>query len=186
MRQVVLLFACVIFTFCGNKKKIVSDEYDCKVVSMPTDELKQQYTNFIMDCDFCKNQFADFTKIKNGILFYKWTEGTGNSDFLLIDLDKNFHASIKSKSYNKLINFTLADQKRLQFIFEALEKGDYYQNCLDNHGHSTLYLLIVKRDDEIKIQYYSPFTFPYKIKNSDVNFDLTQKIFEIIDRSFYR
>ncbi|MCR4031782.1 MULTISPECIES: hypothetical protein [Flavobacterium] len=99
---------------------------------------------------------------------------------------KVFKALIKTEKFTEDIGFSEADKKKLRFVSEVLEKGSYYQKCERVHGHSTLYVLVVRCNNEMKTQYYSPFTHPYEIKTSDTNINSIQEIFSIMELNYYK
>ncbi|WP_026726862.1 hypothetical protein [Flavobacterium denitrificans] len=188
MKQSIVVILCVIFISCGNKKNVVTEvnTYNCKVIPAISEELQHQYLSFIKDSDFSKEEFENFNKIKKGALLYNWQEGSGSNQFLIVDFDKDFSFFIKSERFTKKKDFVLEDKKKLSFILEVLEKGNYYQSCNRFDGHSNLYVLLVKCNDEIKIQYFSPSTSLYETKTSDVNVNLIKNVFEIMQRNYYK
>ncbi|WPO80485.1 hypothetical protein [Flavobacterium sp. KACC 22761] len=188
MKQLRIVFFCMIFISCANRKNAVSkieNRYNCKAISVTSEEVQHQYLSFIGDCDFCKKEFENFDKIKKGALLYHWQEGIGSNQFLIVDFDNDFSFFIKSEGFVKKKDFFLEDKKKLSFILEVLEKGNYYQSCDRFGGHSNLYVLLVKCDDEIKVQYFSPFTDFYEIKTSDKNVSSIKEVFEIMQRNYY-
>jgi len=158
----------------------------CEIVATPFDEVKQQYLSFIKNSDFSKKEFENFNKINNGALLYHWEEGGGINQFLVVDFDKDFNFFIKSEVFAKKIDFVSEDKKRLSFILEVLEKGNYYQSCERFAGHSNLYVLIVRGNSEIKVQFFSPFAHPDGVETSDMNIKSIQEIFKIMEQNYYR
>ncbi|WP_289664589.1 hypothetical protein [Flavobacterium panacagri] len=186
MNQIFVLILFLSFAICQSQKVNVSDENKCLAVSVPSEILQWQYIGIRGDSTSYKSEFANFTKIKNGILLYKWHEGHESGQFLVIDFDENFKAVLKTEKLNTEINFSIEEQKKLKFASEILEKKSYYQNCRKDHGHTNLYILVVRRNDEMKAQYYSPMNHPYEIKTADSNVYLIQEIFSAIDRNYYK
>ncbi|MEG0850950.1 MAG: hypothetical protein RSD71_18215 [Flavobacterium sp.] len=186
MKKIFGLFLCLIFAVCQSQEKKVSNEKKCQAVLTPSETLQWEYLNFMKDSVFYKSQFANFARIKNGVLFYRWQEGSGSNNFFTVDFDENFNASIRTKEFVKKVDFSTADKKKMEFISEILEKESYYQRCLKDHGHSTLYILIVRCNNEVKAQYYSPKTNLYEIETSDTNINLIKEIFSIMDRNYYK
>ncbi|WP_426486596.1 hypothetical protein [Flavobacterium sp. 2] len=188
MKQSIVVILCAIFISCGNKKNVVSaaNRYNCKVIPATSKEVQEQYLHFIKDSDFSKTEFENFNKIKKGVLLYNWQEGSGSNKFLIVNFDKEFSFFIKSKGFTKKKDFVLEDKKKLNSILEVLEKGSYYQSCDRFDGHSNLYVLIIRCNDEIKVQYFSPFTNLYEIKTSDRNVNSIKEVFEIMQRNYYK
>ncbi|MBE8725267.1 hypothetical protein [Flavobacterium hungaricum] len=184
MKQIVLL--CIGLVFIGCKTQTVLIENECKITAVPSEVIQGQYIHFIEKSDFYKNEFANFSKIKNGVLLYRWEENVGSSRFIIIDLDKGFNALRKNEKNNEEIVFSVEEKKRLKFIQEVLEKGNYYQSCSRNDGHTNVYVMIVRHNDEMKVQYFSPSNNFYKVQSADTNINLTKKMFEIINTHFYR
>lgn len=111
IKEIGLLCICLLLVACGTKNNVVYKASKCNAVDSPEEEVEKQYLHFIEDFDFCKNEFALFDKLKNGILLYSWQEGTGSNKFLIIDLDKDFESSIKMENYNKKIGFPETEKK---------------------------------------------------------------------------
>ncbi len=82
--------------------------------------------------------------------------------------------------------FSLEEKNNLKNILEILKKESYYQSCTHGVGHSSLYLLIIRHNNEKIVQYYSPFHSPYNIDISDSNIRLVQEIFGLMDHGYYR
>lgn len=183
MKQIFRLFFCMIFTVCQSQE---NNENNCEAVSVSSEILQWQYMGFMKDSAFYKGEFANFHKVKNGILLYKWQEGIGSSRFFTIDFDKDFNLLIKTENLTEKIDFSIDDKKRLKFIVEILQKESYYQHCRKDDGHANLYVLVVRSNDEMKVQYYSPWASPLKVETSDSNINSIQKIVEIIEQNFYR
>jgi len=186
MKQFFGLFLCMMFAIGQAQEKKVSDEKKCEAVLTPSEILQWQYIGFMKDSFFYKSQFANFTKVKNGILLYKWQEGIGSNSFFTVDFDAGFNALIKTEKRTQGVGFSEGDKKKLKFISEILGKGSYYQHCVRDHGHSTLYVLVVRCNNAVKIQYYSPFTNPYEIKTTDANINSIQEIFGIMEQNYYK
>ncbi|MBS7252932.1 hypothetical protein [Flavobacterium branchiicola] len=186
MKEILLVIFFVFFISCGNKKNIMTVEKKCKAVPVSSEEVQRQYLHFISDSDFSKKEFEDFNKIKKGVLLYHWTEGLGSNQFLIVDFDKDFNFFYKSKSLTKKVDFDLEDKKKLSFILESLEKGSYYQSCERVNGHSNLYVLIIKCNNEVKVQYFSPYTNLYEIEPSDVNMNSIREVFGMIESNYYK
>jgi len=187
MKQFSIVFFCMIFISCSNRKNTVSeDKSNCEIKLGTSEELQQQYLHFTKDCSFCEKEFENFKKVKKGVLLYHWKEGIGSNQFLIVDFDKGFSFFIKSEDFTKQKDFILEDKKKLSFILEALEKGNYYQSCEGFDGHSDLYVLIVRNNDEMKVQYFSGFTDLYKVKTADINVSSIKEVFEIMERNYYR
>lgn len=148
--------------------------------------LQWQYIGFMKDSTFYKSQFANFAKVKNGILLYKWQEGSGSNRFSIVNFDKGFNALLKTEKDTEEIDFSEGDKKKLKFISEILEKGSYFQQCRRDHGHSTLYILVVRYANEMKVQYYSPFTSPYEMETPDANVNSIKEIFSIMEQNYYK
>jgi len=180
-KEIGLFFICLILFSCTTSKQIISDEKNCKAVIVPSEDLISSYKSFISSCNFNIKQFADFDKIKNGILLYKWQEGTGSSTFLIINFEKEFSAFSKGEKFNREVYFSQKEKSSLKYIFQSLQKESYYQSCVSAHGHSSIYVLVIRRNDENIVQYYSPFTSPYGVNILNDNIKSIQKIFEIID-----
>lgn len=180
-----LLIVFLLVMGCAPKK-IVSVKNECKVLVFPEEDLTSNYKAFNAYSDFYRNQFIDFDKIKNGILLYRWQEGSGSSVFLIANFDDGFHASERRENFIRIKTFSLEDKKNLDIISKTLEKGNYYQSCLVDRGHSSLYILVIRCNNQKKVQYYSPMHSPYEIATSDNNIKLVQKVFEIMDTNFYK
>ncbi|MBZ4036290.1 hypothetical protein K6T82_16070 [Flavobacterium sp. 17A] len=185
MKHFFVLFLCMTFAI-GQGQEKVSDEKKCEAVLTPSEILQWQYIGFMKDSIFYKSQFANFTKVKNGILLCNWQEGSGSNRFSIVDFDNGFNASLKTEQLIEEIDFSEGDKKKLKFIFEILEKASYYQRCSRVHGHSTLYILVVRCNNEMKVQYYWPFTHPYEIKTTDANVNSIQEIFHIMEYNYYK
>lgn len=71
-------------------------------------------------------------------------------------------------------------------MVNVLEKKSYYQTCKGDLGHSTLYTLVVRRDNKKWIQYFSPNSSLHKVQDLNTNVDLIKNMFEIIDPYFYK
>ncbi|MDQ8011483.1 MAG: hypothetical protein REI96_03460 [Flavobacterium nitrogenifigens] len=186
MKQFFWLILFLSFTVCRSQEVNVSDESKCYVDSVASEILQWRYIGLREDSASYKSEFANFIKVKNGVLLYKWQEGHENGRFLIVDFDKNFNAVLKMKNLNEEVNFSAEDKKKLKFISEILEEKSYYQNCRKDHGHANLYILVVRYNDKMKAQYYSPINHPYEIKSSDINVYLIQEIFSIMDQSLYK
>lgn len=180
-KEIGLFFIYLILFSCTTSKKVVFDEKNCKAVIFSSEDLISNYKSFISSSDFNINQFADFDKIKSGILLYKWQEGTGSSIFLIINFEKEFSAFSKGEKFNREVYFSPKEKSSLKGILQSLQKESYYQSCVIDHGHSSVYILVIRRNDENIVQYYSPFTSPYGINILNDNIKSIQKIFEIVD-----
>ncbi|MCR4031783.1 MULTISPECIES: hypothetical protein [Flavobacterium] len=90
MKQAFILFLCLIFAIGQGQVKRNSDENKCEAILTPSEILQGRYIDFMKDSVFYKSQFADFTKVKNGILLYKWEEGSGANRFFIVDFDEGF------------------------------------------------------------------------------------------------
>ncbi|MFD2943193.1 hypothetical protein [Flavobacterium notoginsengisoli] len=186
MKQIFGLILFLSFGVCKSQKIDVSDENKCLAVTVASEVLQWQYIGLRGDFASYKSEFANFAKVKNGALLYKWQEGHENGRFLIVDFDENFRAVLKTEKLSEEINFSVGDKKKLKFTSEILEKKSYYQSCKKDHGHDNLYILVVRCNNEMKAQYYSPINHPYEIKSSDINVYLIQEIFRIMDQSFYK
>ena len=185
MKQIFWVILFLSFAVCQSQEVNVSDENKCYIDSVASEILQWQYIGLRGDSASYKSEFANFIKVKNGVLLYKWQEGYENGQFLVVDFDKNFSAVLKTKNINQEVNFSAEDKKKLKFTCEILEKKSYYQSCRKDHGHANLYILVVRCNNDMKAQYYSPENHPYEIKASDINVYLIQEIFSIMDRNFY-
>ncbi|SFD29518.1 hypothetical protein [Flavobacterium phragmitis] len=186
MKQIFGLILFLSFVVCQSQKVNVSGESECLAVPIASEVLQWQYIDMRKDSIYYKSEFANFVKIKNGVLLYKWQEGHERGQFLIVDFDKNFSAILKTEKLSKEVNFLVGDQKKLKFASEILEKKSYYQRCRKDHGHAILYILVVRCNDEMKAQYYSPMNHPYEIKTTDSNIYLIQEIFSIMDQALYK
>ncbi|SCX84634.1 hypothetical protein SAMN02927916_0520 [Flavobacterium anhuiense] len=184
MKQIFRLVLFLSFAVCRSQNVNVFDGNLCEAVPVASEILQWQYIGLRGDSVSYKSEFANFTKVKNGVLLYKWQEGHDNGQFLVVDFDENFRVVLKTKNLNQEVNFSAEDKKKLKFTCEILEKKSYYQSCRKDHGHANLYILVVRCNNDMKAQYYSPENHPYEIKASDINVYLIQEIFSIMDRNF--
>ena len=116
----------------------------------------------------------------------RWNEGFKESTFLVVDFDKGFNAVKKRENLTEAVILSLEEKMNLKNSLEILKKESYYQNCVRDHGHASLYILEIRRNNEKIIQYYSPINNPYEIVTSNANIKLVQDIFNIMDRGYYR
>ncbi|WP_343696515.1 hypothetical protein [Flavobacterium sp.] len=186
MKKVIgALIFFIILNGCVTQKELVHNN-ECSVLIAPPEDLALSYKAFYSSSNFNINQFEDFDKIKNGILMYRWIEGVQGSTFMIVDFDKGFNAVKTRENSTEAIIFSLEEKMRLKNILEILKKESYYQNCVRDHGHASLYILVIRYNNEKIIQYYSPMNHPYEIKTSDNNIKLIQDVFEIMDRNYYK
>jgi len=180
-KKISLFLIYLILLACSSPKKIVSNQENCKAVIVPSEDLILNYSSLISSSDFNVKQFEDFNKAKDGILLYKWQEGSGSSSFLIVNYDEKFSAFSKSEKFSKEVNFSVQEKNDLKSIVQTLKKESYYQSCVIAEGHSSVYILVIRRNDENILQYYSPFISPYEINTSYDNIKSIQKILGIID-----
>jgi hypothetical protein len=185
-KEIGLLIVFLILSACTTRKEIVSTKSECSVSIVPPEDLASNYKAFYSSSYFNINQFEDFDKIKNGILMCRWNEGFKNSTFLIVDFDKGFNVVKKTKNSTEAVILSLEEKKSLKNILEILKKESYYQNCVRDHGHASLYILEIRHNNEKIVQYYSPMSHPYEVVTSNANIKLVQDIFGIMDRGYYR
>ncbi|SHM67511.1 hypothetical protein [Flavobacterium chilense] len=185
-KEIGLLIVFCVLSACTARKEIMYNKSECSVSTVPPEDLASNYKAFYSSSYFNVNQFEDFDKIKNGILMCRWNEGFKNATFLIVDFDKGFNAVKKRKNLTEAVILTLEEKMSLKKILGILKKESYYQNCIRDHGHASLYILEIRHNDEKIVQYYSPFNNPYEIVTSNANIELVQDIFSIMDRCYYR
>lgn len=180
-KEISLFLIYLILLACSAPKKIVSNQENCKAVIVPSEDLILNYNSLISSSNFNVKQFEEFEKVKNGILLYKWQEGSGNSSFLIVNFDEGFSAFSKREKFSKEVNFSLQDKNNLKSIVQTLKKESYYQSCVMADEHSSAYILVIRRNDENILQYYSPFNSPYKINTLNDTLKSIEKILAMID-----
>lgn len=186
MKHVILVCFFLIFYSCTNQKKIIPVENNCEVVSATPEIIHSQYLSFFEDCKSCEKELEKFSKIKKGILLYRWVEGIGSNQFLIVDLEKGFTGlRIRGDSIDE-VNFLSEEKKNLNSIVEVLQKGNYYQTCKKYVSHSAMTLLIVRSNNEEIVQYFSPFFSLHEVNASDTNVNSIKELFGILSASFYR
>ncbi|NHN26269.1 hypothetical protein FIA58_011325 [Flavobacterium jejuense] len=187
MKTIFILFSFAILS-CNTNKKIESETTNCEIIIVPKEqghELVSIYKDIDTSC-FFKNQFVEFDKINNGILYYQRTDGHEFGNFLTIDFDANFSAVRKYENFSKPIEFVEEDKKVLDAIWSNLITENYYQPCKFAQNHFTMYLLIIKKNNKIVVNYFSPFESLFYVKPINENFKNTQIIFEIVYRNSFQ
>lgn len=186
MKQFIWLCSILLLYSCSNQKKVIPVETNCEAVSVTPEIVQSQYLSFFKDCKSCQNQFENFSKMKKGILLYRWTEGVGSNQFLIVDLENLPKGlRIKGDSVDE-VSFLPEEKKNLESIMGVLQKGNYYQSCKRYVSHSTMTILIVRFNNEEIINYFSPFFSLHEVNTSDVNVYSIKELFGILSASFYR
>ena len=189
IKKIFILFAvCTIILSCKANKKAKSQDTNCEIAIVSKEqgnELVSMYKN-VDTSYFFKNQFVEFDKINNGILYFKKQDGLKFGSFFTIDFDTNFSALKKNENFSKAIIVAEEDRKELQTIWNNLITESYYQPCKFAQNHFNTYVLIIKKDNEIVVNYFSPFERPFTVKPTNENCKNTQAIFEIVYRNFHK
>lgn len=187
-RLFILFSVYTIILSCKTNKKVETQDTNCEIVTIPKEQ-EQELVSMYKKMDtsyFFKNQVIEFDKINNGILYFQKQDGFENGSFLIIDFDANFSMIKKVKDYNKTIQLGEEDKNRLTLLLNKLVIENYYQTCNFAENHPKMHVLIVKKNNVILVNYFSPFESPFAVKPINENFKNTQTIFEITNRNFYQ
>ena len=183
-----ICFVIIMFISCKTKQEIVEPitTYSCDIIRLPNDyDLKEMYKDFEKDTFFA-TEFSQFERIRNGLLHYQYTSGFEHGTFFTIDFDADFLAKLKWENSEKRVNISKDDKKNILSLFRSLEKESYFQECKLVENHTKLDILILKKENEIVIHYFSPFGNLFSVPSNNSNFQKTDKIFKIAARNVYR
>jgi|GEM_PF-5586501 len=184
-KEIGLLFLVLLLASCESQKKVISNENLCKVTVVPSSEDFGSFYRGIDSTDFFKNELANFNNLNEGVLYYKRQDGLPNGSFFVLNIDDDYCASHEGINFNKDTKVSLEDKNKLNKILRLLKTEDYYQSCSKDLGHVTIHLLMIKSKDK-KVQCFSFNGFPSQVEISNENFKLTQQVFDIIIRNFYK
>lgn len=174
--KLILIFFCL---SCSTQK--VQDKQDTLSVLNSYDECAN-FSNIYKDIDqgaFFKEELIKFSKVKNGVFFYKILHGFENGKITYIEFKDNDILAY-NRTFSKQNNFIIppkVQKKILSLLDSSIEKKCYSEEgkILSNDN---FYVMIVSKNGQIYSQYFIHGNLNFE--KQDKNLDIIRNLLKIM------
>ncbi|WP_162927227.1 hypothetical protein [Flavobacterium anhuiense] len=181
--RIIIISTLILFTFsCSSQKSKYQSPKNRIIESEDCNGFYKIYEK-MDDGTFFTEELEDFSKMKNGVLFYRYQDGLEHGKLVVVEFQDEKNISYTRDNFQKKsISLPKKYENEIKEKINAFEKNKCYVETSEVISENNFYLMLVVKNKAIITQYQINGNLSFKKTNEKSDLENSKDLLEIMYR----